>query len=79
MNWFVESDWTRWPKIGMPEYLTWAGFSTIEGLMIELADDDIAMLCNWNSERTRLLAPLVGGSRGWCCPGTGESVCYLPT
>ena len=40
-------------------HLTWAGFLTTEGLIIDLGHDDIAMLRNWHSERTLWLNPVL--------------------
>lgn len=59
MNRFVEPDWNAVAEDWDAVHLTWAGFLTTEGLVVELADDDITMLRNWNSERTLWINPVL--------------------
>ena len=59
MRYFVEPDWDsvarRWDAV----HLTWGAFLLTEGLAIDLGEGDIAMLRNWNSERTLWLNPVL--------------------
>ena len=50
--WFVEPEWNRVAVDWDAVHLTWAGYLTTEGLVIELGDEKVAMLRGWNSERT---------------------------
>lgn len=60
MEQFVEPDWDavadRWDGI----HLSWRGFLTCEGCVIDLGGRKVAMLRNWNSERTLWLNPVLG-------------------
>ena len=40
-------------------HLTWGGFLTTEGLVIDLGDNDVAMMRGWGSERTLWLNPVL--------------------
>lgn len=59
MRYFIEPEWNAvavdWDAI----HLTWGGFLTTEGLVIDLPDGDVATLRNWCSERTLWLNPVL--------------------
>ena len=59
LNRFVEPNWDQVADDWDAVHLTWAGFLTTEGLIIDLGHDDIAMLRNWHSERTLWLNPVL--------------------
>lgn len=59
MRRFVEPEWNAVADDFDAVHLTWAGFLTCEGTAMDLADGDVAMLRNWNSERTLWLNPVL--------------------
>jgi len=56
---FVEPAWDRVAADWDAVHLTWAGYLTTEGLVIELGDGKVAMLRGWNAERTLWLNPVL--------------------
>lgn len=59
MRYFVEPEWNAVARDWDAVHLTWGGFLTTEGLVIDLPDGDVAMLRNWCSERTLWLNPVL--------------------
>jgi hypothetical protein len=63
MRSFVEPDWDAVAQDFDGVHLTWAGFITTEGTAIDLSEGDVAMMRNWNSERTLWLNPVLRDPR----------------
>jgi hypothetical protein len=74
MNRFVEPDWDTVADDWDAVHLTWAGFLTTEGLIIDLGDDDIAMLRGWNSERTLWLNPVLSDPHPGSVPALSGAI-----
>jgi hypothetical protein len=56
---FLVPDWNAVAEDWDGVHLTWGGFLTTEGLVIDMGDDDVAMLRGWGSERTLFLNPVL--------------------
>ena len=52
MRWFVEPDWAAVASTCDAVHLSWGGFLTTEGTIIDLGSGDLTMMRNWCSERT---------------------------
>lgn len=59
MRYFVEPDWDSVARDWDAVHLTWGGVLLSEGCVVDLGDGDVAMLRNWNSERTLWLNPVL--------------------
>lgn len=57
---FLVPEWNAVAKDWDGVHLTWGGFMTTEGLVIEMGSSDVAMLRGWGSERTLWLNPVLG-------------------
>ena len=53
-------DWRRVADVHDGVHLSWAGFLTTEGCIVDLGGGDVAMLRHWGSERTHWLADVFG-------------------
>ena len=56
---FRVPDWNSVAEDWDGIHLTWAGFLTTEGLVIDMESNDVAMLRGWGSERTFWLNPVL--------------------
>jgi hypothetical protein len=56
---FLVPNWNAVAEDWDGVHLTWAGFLTTEGLVIDMGSNDVAMMRGWGSERTLWLNPVL--------------------
>ena len=66
-------DWRRVADAYDGVHLSWAGFITSEGCIVDLGDGDVAMLRYWFSERTHWLRDVFGDPEPLAAPETEAS------
>jgi hypothetical protein len=75
MRWFIEPDWEAVSEDFDAVHLSWWGFLTAEGTIVDLGEGDVTMLRNWCSERTLWLRPTLTPGEPLPAPNLSGRIC----